>query len=264
VPASAIGAAPPAPAVAPSAVATQESPFINTLGMRFVPVPITGGPTNGRRVLFSVWDTRVQDYEAYAAEKPSVNMEWKDAEFRGKQQGPVHPVVMVNWEDTQGFCRWLTERERKAGKLGVNESYRLPSDHEWSCAVEIGDREDANAAPYQKNRKIKDVYPGDGVWSPSPGAGNFGRSQGNTFTTPVGSFSANRFGLYDMGGNVGQWCEDSYSGSSDQPVVRGFSPAYFYDRSYLLSSLRSSHTAGGRDYGTGFRCVVVSTTRDTP
>jgi hypothetical protein len=53
-------------AAAPTTItATKDAPFVNTLGMKFVPVPITGGPTNGQRVLFSIWETRVQDFEVF-------------------------------------------------------------------------------------------------------------------------------------------------------------------------------------------------------
>ena len=136
----------PVPAATVPATATKDAPYVNTLGMRFVPVPITGGPTAGQgelapghqpplvpgaatSVLFSVWDTRVQDYAEFVKE---TKREWPKPEF---QQGPTHPAVMVSWDDATAFCAWLTERERKAGKLGANERYRLPSDHEWSCAV---------------------------------------------------------------------------------------------------------------------------------
>ena len=48
--------------------APEDGSFVNTLGMKFVPVPIIGGPSGGQRVLFSVWETRVQDYEVFAKE----------------------------------------------------------------------------------------------------------------------------------------------------------------------------------------------------
>jgi tRNA A-37 threonylcarbamoyl transferase component Bud32 len=148
-------------------VATEENLFENTLGMKFVPVPILGGPTGGQRVLFSVWDTRVQDYEAFVKE---TKRDWPKPDF---PQGPTHPAVNVSWADAQLFCQWLTERERKAGKLGASEVYRLPTDHEWSCAAGIGEREVAAKLPAVKSGKIGDVYPWGAQWPPPKGAGNY-------------------------------------------------------------------------------------------
>jgi serine/threonine protein kinase len=99
---------------------SKDAPFVNTLGMKFVPVPILGG----QRVLFSVWDTRVQDYEVFVQE---TGREWPKADF---PQEPVHPAVNVSWDDALLFCQWLTAREQAAGRLGTHERYRLPSDHE--------------------------------------------------------------------------------------------------------------------------------------
>ncbi len=135
--------------------------------MEFVPVPILGGPTGGELVLFSVWDTRVQDYEAFVKD---THQEWWKADF---EQGPTHPVVKVNWEDTQLFCQWLTKREQAFGRLPVGWCYRLPSDHEWSCAVGLRENEDAEKLPSEKSQAIRDVFPWGGPWPPSAKDGNY-------------------------------------------------------------------------------------------
>ena len=70
------------------------------VGMQFVPVPIVGGPTAGKTVLFSVWDTRVQDYEVYIRE---TERPWKSV----SDSRPAYPVV-VSWDEATAFCAWLT------------------------------------------------------------------------------------------------------------------------------------------------------------
>ncbi len=127
--------------------------FTNSLGMRFVPMEVTGGLTEGKKILFSVWETRRRDYEAYANANVGANEEWKDAKYKGVPAGhePDHPVVMVNWEDAQAFCRWLTITERDSKRIGGDDTYRLPTDHEWSCAVGIGMDEDVRRIPGEKS-----------------------------------------------------------------------------------------------------------------
>jgi hypothetical protein len=235
--------------------ATKEKPFVNSLGMKFVPVPVTGGPTNGKRVLFGVWDVRVKDYRVFAEE---TKREWEKPDFA---QNEEHPVVMVSWDDAKAFCAWLTKRDRDAGKLGVNEEYRLPSDHEWSCAVGIGDREDATASPKDKDGKIDHVFPWGTQWPPPKGAGNYGSingyDDGYANTSPVGSFSANQYGLYDMSGNVWQWCEDFWeSGSNRDRVLRGGSWGVGGELG-LRSSSRNYARPTFRVVIFGFRCVLV-------
>ncbi len=237
------------------ASATKEKPFVNSLGMKFVAVPIVGGPTNGKRVLFGVWDVRVKDYRVFAEE---TKREWLKPGFA---QNEEHPVVMVSWDDAKAFCAWLTKRERDAGKLGANEEYRLPSDHEWSCAVGIGEREDATASPKDKDGKIAAVFPWGTQWLPPKGAGNYGSingyDDGYANTSPVGSFSANQYGLYDMSGNVWQWCEDFWeSGSNSARVLRGGSWNYGGEFA-LRSSYRYYAPLAGRYVDFGFRCVLV-------
>ena len=129
----------------------------NSLGMKFVPVA-------GTDVLFSVWDVRVQDYQAFASAK---GLDWEKPSF---EQGPTEPAVNVSWEDAKAFCAWLTEKERGEGRLTAGQSYRLPMDWEWSVAV--GLNEPRAGTPKEKDGQIKDVYPWGAQWPPPRGAGN--------------------------------------------------------------------------------------------
>ena len=219
----------------------------NSLGMKFVAVP-------GTQVLFGIWDVRVQDYRTYAEANSGVDKEWKQPGFA---QGDTHPVVEVSWNDAKAFCQWLTEQERADGIISSSQSYRLPTDAEWSVAVGLAG--EAGSTPSEKDCKIKGVYPWGSSWPPPSGAGNYAPSMGvDNFanTSPVGSFAANQYGLYDMGGNVWQWCEDWYDGDQKYRVQRGASWDYSFSRG-LLSSYRDGCTPDGRNNRDGFRCVLV-------
>ena len=247
--------------------ATKEDPFENSLGMRFVPVP-------GTDVLFSVWDTRVGDFRAYAEaaayRQTGGIYTWdgsaweldQDASWErpGFAQSDEHPVVGVSWEEAKAFCRWLTEKERSEGKIGEEQEYRLPSDAEWSVAVGGG------------------KYPWGDRWPPPKGAGNYDPSLGvdsYQYTSPCGKLGANEFGLCDMGGNVWHWCEDWYrsemneraalekypvlkddGGGQKYRVVRGASWSNVGPER-LLSSRRNYADPGNRNSDYGFRCVLV-------
>ena len=255
--------------------AATEAQVTNSLGMRFLPVKIKGGPTNGKSVLFSVYETRVKDYAAYTQENPGVNMEWKDYKYKGQGQADDHPVVNVSWNDAQAFCNWLTEKERRAGRIKRNQRYRLPTDHEWSCAVGIGDREDASSSPKSKGKEaIKGVFPWGRNFPPPNPSGNYadpsyGRAfdlkfavesgindDGHAFTAPVGSFPASGIGLHDLGGNVFEWCEDLYNNPSGSArVMRGASWGDL-SRDNMLSAFRYYRSPTSRTPSLGFRCVL--------
>jgi len=227
--------------------ATADHPFVNSLGMKFVPVEITGGATSGRRVLFSAWDTRVRDYEQYALAKKIA------LEVPLYGQGPEHPAVNVSWDDAKSFCHWLTKKDRDAAIIVGQQEYRLPSDHEWSCAVGIGSDERAEESPEDKSGGLS-IYPWGTRWPPPKGVGNYvAASRG---TSPVGSFAANRYGLYDMGGNVWQWCEDRFNAREESRVIRGAS-WHNQDETYLRSSFRFSADPAVRRNDVGFRCVLA-------
>ena len=257
--------------------ATRERPYINWLGMRFVPVPITGRPAGAAPVLFSIWETRVQDYQIFVQETQRT---WPGPGFA---QGPTDPAVMVSRNDAQDFCEWLTARERKSGHLSATQSYRLPSDHEWSCAVGLGELENAMATPAEKDGKITNRFPWGSQWPPPAGTENLGgeelraeaerqaQSGKQTYshyiagysdafvhTAPVGSFPANAFGLFDLGGNVREWCGDWYDSDPLFCTSRGGS---WIENSPSLSSSarRMALPATHRTESIGFRVVLGET-----
>jgi formylglycine-generating enzyme required for sulfatase activity len=222
--------------------------------VKFVPAGTDG-------VLFSVWDVRVKDYRAFVEETGG---HW----HYNSDDSPTDndPAVAVSWDDAHSFCDWLTKKEQAEGKLGPNQSYRLPTDAEWSKAVGLGD--EGTGTPEDKNGKISGVYPWGTQWPPPSGAGNYdgedfapgigikGYRDGYENTSPVGSFNANKYGLYDMGGNVLQWCEDKYNNESDLRVLRGSSFISFVPDS-LLSSFRDALRPTVQASAYGFRVVVV-------
>ena len=221
-------------------------PWTNSLGMKFAPVA-------GTSVLFSIWDTRVQDYQAFVS---ATGRLWMNNAKNQFEQGPTHPALWVGWEDVQAFCKWLTGKERREGTITPAQEYRLPTDLEWSAAV--GLENETGHTAMERSGKVADVYPWGAQWPPPYRTGNFGpKLNVDDFerTSPVGSFAANRFGLYDMGGNVCQWCEDFSAGQSER-VLRG-STWSTSEQNQLLSSYRRPGHPVGRVSWVGFRCVLA-------
>ncbi len=231
--------------------------------MKFVPVP-------GTEVLFCIHETRYRDYAAYAAENSGVDGGWKDQSADGftlTDRAEDHPVVHVDWENAQNFCAWLSKKE---GRL-----YRLPTEQEWSIAVGIGRDGTRNAkiSPATASKNQTDFPWGD-QWPPPQGAGNYsdqsrqakapggtnqyldGYDDGFPTTAPVMSFKPNDLGLYDLGGNVWEWCEDWYDdGAKKDHVLRGGGWGGCAHGT-LLSAARLRSTPGSGSV-LGFRVVLV-------
>ena len=218
--------------------------FTNSLGMPFVPVP-------GTKVLFCMIETRRQDYAPFAEANRGLDLSWRNP---GSAPGEDHPVVIVSWDDATAFCQWLSRKEGR--------SYRLPTDAEWSKAV--GLNESIGGTPADKSRASPAGFPWGAEWPPPDGAGNYNDhheaipdfSDGFKRTAPVGSFAANAIGIYDLGGNVWEWCEDWYDGEQKTRVLRGASWASGY-RGTLRSCCRIEYTSDIRDGSIGFRLVLV-------
>ncbi len=108
-------------------------------------------------------------------------------------------MVNVSWNDAVAFCKWLSRKEGK--------TYRLPTEAEWEYACRAGtttryysgdDPETLAKVANVADATVKAKFP-DWKWT-------IKASDGYVFTAPVGQFKPNAFGLYDMHGNVWQWC----------------------------------------------------------
>jgi len=135
--------------------------------------------------------------------KAVAGVSWRNPSF---DQGGNHPVVQVSWNDAKAFCHWLSQ---KSGK-GV----RLPTEAEWEYACRAGTRsewpwgEESETGKGRANcgdRSLKKRCPRD-----QGRGGFFDWEDGFVCTSPVAAFRPNAFGLYDMIGNVWEWCEDFY------------------------------------------------------
>ena len=126
----------------------------------------------------------------------------------GFPQSDTHPVCLVSWHDATAYCNWLTTQD------GVFR-YRLPTEIEWEycCRAQSlthwnhGDIPSGFAhADNISDAAIRAVYDSETavVRASSPW------NDGHAFTAPVRSFSPNKFGLFDMHGNVSEWCSDVF------------------------------------------------------
>lgn len=128
----------------------------------------------------------------------------------GFEQTDTHPVTCVSWRDAQAFCAWKTRTEKV--------SYRLPTEAEWEYACRAGtetwyccgnDPDQIYQYGNVADSALYQVHP-DTVLRQRVVALKPGEGDGFVYTAPVGSLKPNAWGLYDMHGNLWEWCQDRY------------------------------------------------------
>jgi formylglycine-generating enzyme required for sulfatase activity len=169
-----------------------------------------------------------------------------------KFPGADHPVENVSWDDCQAFCRRLGDKDGRV--------YRLPSEAEWECACRAG-----SAGPFSCGGGLRTDQ------ANFDGRDGFAGTAAGVFrggTTAVGSFSANAWGLFDLHGNVYEWCADHHGdypeghvsdpagpAAGDTRVLRGGS--WFSAAWYCRSAYRYWADPATRAAHVGFRVVMA-------
>jgi formylglycine-generating enzyme required for sulfatase activity len=183
-------------------------------------------------------------------------LSWRSPSF---EQADDHPVVMVSWNDATKYAEWLGSKDGR--------KYRLPTEAEWEYACRAGTRTPfffgddgsdmirfGNAADASFRRETRRKW---GIQA----------DDGYAFTAPAGHFQPNRFGLYDMHGNVWQWCADR---TGDYPQTRVTDPvgpsgdgvrvlrggSWYSDPPIARAAHRYGYAQNGRLCDAGFRLAL--------
>jgi formylglycine-generating enzyme required for sulfatase activity len=189
-----------------------------------------------------------------ALPKDKIDLKSDPSYFKGDNL----PVECVSWNDAQEFCARLSQM--------ANKTYRLPTEAEWEYACRGG-----TTTPFYCGETIStDLANYDGNYTYGQGQ----KGQYREKTTEVGIFPANPFGLYDMCGNVWEWCEDGWhenyinaptdgsawtSLSSQRKLLRGGS---WYDVPvYCRSAYRLNINLDDNNHNIGFRVVCSGAAR---
>ncbi len=256
------------------AVAQDGKDYTNSLGMRFVrvaPDSFIMGTGNEAPKARADWTER--DYDEapahrvkfskvlYVGVHEATNAQYeafdpKHKALRGQKNGSTnddHPVVHVTWHEAVAYCDWLSKKEGKP--------YRLPTEAEWEFVCRAG--------------TATKFHTGDHLTADQANVG----SSKDAKLRAVGSFPANAWGLFDLHGNVAEWCHDWYGayeadeqtdpvGRADghARVVRGWSilRAILDPTRYARSANRSGHLPEDANAYTGFRVVLGEMPKTKP
>lgn len=245
---------------------------------------IMGSPvTESGRTWYQVWDQSlaglniegpqhgVNVYTFWIGKYPVTQAQWRavaalspigkpldpdPADFKGGNR----PIEQVSWDDAMEFCKRLSRH--------MQQEYRLPTEAEWEYACRAGTTTPFSFGP-TITPDLANYAPVDGEHNGCRWSGTYGKGPTGYYrqqTTEVGVFPANAFGLYDMHGNVWEWCLDhwheTYEGGprdgsawlspgADKRILRGGSWFYFPD--LCRSAFRNRRSPDTRFNRIGFR-----------
>ncbi|MDA1277145.1 MAG: formylglycine-generating enzyme family protein [Verrucomicrobia bacterium] len=189
------------------------------------------------------YEVTQREYQKVTGNNPS----W----FKGDSS---RPVEQVSWEDAVAYCARLTQMETVAGRLPGGFVYRLPTEAEFEYACRAG-------------TTTRFSYGDDPDYSKLPEYAWFSENSDLT-SHPVGQKKPNAFGLYDMHGNVWEWCSDWYYFYAGEPVVMPSGPltggtrifrggGWDYRASTCRSAYRNNMAPSQRRLYVGFRVVLA-------
>jgi formylglycine-generating enzyme required for sulfatase activity len=216
--------------------------------------PYFGGnaekPVHSVTITYPFWISMVEvtqeHYQALMGTNPSA--------FPGANR----PVEQVTWLDAQAYSAALTAQQAALGKLPVGYQYRLPTEAEWEYACRAGTTREFNvgSALFCNQARFRYSYHSNSECS--------GWQSG---TVPVGSYPANAWGLFDMHGNVWEWCLDTYAAYPTGPVTDPFvtggpdrvvrGGGWSDGSDFCRSADRYIYTPGFTDLIVGFRVVLA-------
>jgi formylglycine-generating enzyme required for sulfatase activity len=283
----------PAPPVKSPVAPEARNSFYNGLGMRMVWVqpgkfrmgaadPRQDGPPHEveitRAFAVASHEVTLGQFAAFVADTGHVTDAEKDGNawgfdsktgryVRGRQyswgyvgwsQTESHPVVNVSWNDAMSFCAWLRRKE--------NAVYDLPTEAEWEYVCRAG-----ASGRYHCGDDAESLVHVGNVADASyhrrfPRGTTVRGDDGHVFTAPVGQFAPNAWGLYDMHGNVWEWCKDGRRTYQDQAIKDPSGPAagarvlrggsWFDGPGKCCCTSRSARTTTGHNLHIGFRVVL--------
>ena len=160
------------------------------------------------------WKAFIKDTKGKMPEVPAWG--WKDN----------FPVNQISWADAISYCNWLSKKEKLQPAYTLNgtnticnfkaNGYRLPTEAEWEFACRAGTLTPFNTG-YELKPKFANFKPDN------TNSKHFGNDFKNEIM-PIGEYKPNALGLYDMHGNIGEWCSDYYAAYPNEPQMNPGGP----------------------------------------